>query len=92
MRFLPEWIADPINKSPECQLISGRVTEKKKARHKTGFLIWCRHQESNSGPTDYKSVALPTELYRHTIEIKTVFAYNTQSKGCHTIQLRIIIC
>ncbi len=28
-----------------------------------GF-VWCRHQESNSGPTDYKSVALPTELYR----------------------------
>jgi hypothetical protein len=26
--------------------------------------IWCRHQESNPGPTDYKSVALPTELYR----------------------------
>src|SRR3989338_7322863 len=26
---------------------------------------WCRHQESNPGPTDYKSVALPTELYRH---------------------------
>ena len=25
---------------------------------------WCRHQESNPGPTDYKSVALPTELYR----------------------------
>ena len=24
--------------------------------------FWCRHQESNSGPTDYKSVALPTEL------------------------------
>ena len=38
---------------------------------------WCRHQESNSGPTDYKSVALPTELYRHTIEIKTAFTYNT---------------
>ncbi len=27
--------------------------------------IWCRHQESNSGPPDYKSGALPTELYRH---------------------------
>ena len=26
--------------------------------------IWCRNQESNSGPTDYKSVALPTELLR----------------------------
>ncbi len=24
--------------------------------------LWCRHQESNSGPTDYKSVALPAEL------------------------------
>ena len=28
---------------------------------------WCRHQESNSGPTDYKSVALPTELCRRVI-------------------------
>ena len=27
-------------------------------------LNWCRHEESNPGPTDYKSVALPTELYR----------------------------
>ena len=27
---------------------------------------WCRHQESNPGPTDYKSVALPAELYRQT--------------------------
>src|SRR5690606_21467406 len=26
--------------------------------------LWCRHQESNPGPTDYKSVALPAELYR----------------------------
>ncbi len=32
----------------------------------TSLLEWCRHQESNSGPTDYKSVALPTELYRLT--------------------------
>jgi hypothetical protein len=28
---------------------------------------WCRHQESNPGPTDYKSVALPTELCRHLV-------------------------
>ena len=26
---------------------------------------WCRQQESNPRPTDYKSVALPTELCRH---------------------------
>ena len=25
---------------------------------------WCRQQESNSRPDDYKSTALPTELYR----------------------------
>ncbi len=24
--------------------------------------IWCPHDDSNAGPTDYKSVALPTEL------------------------------
>ena len=24
---------------------------------------WCRHQESNPGPTDYKSVALPQLSY-----------------------------
>ena len=26
--------------------------------------VWCRHTDSNCGPTDYKSVALPTELCR----------------------------
>ena len=29
------------------------------------FERWCRHTDSNRGPTDYKSVALPAELYRH---------------------------
>ena len=32
---------------------------------------WCRHQESNSGPTDYKSVALPTELCRRFLMFRT---------------------
>ena len=27
----------------------------------------CRHEESNPGPDDYKSTALPTELRRHII-------------------------
>lgn len=31
------------------------------------FLFWCRHQESNSGPADYKSAALPVELRQQTI-------------------------
>jgi hypothetical protein len=36
------------------------------------LLLWCRNQDSNSGPTDYKSVALPTELlrrYRFTLQL-----------------------
>ena len=33
-------------------------------RNSSCATCWCRHQESNSGPTDYKSVALPTELCR----------------------------
>ena len=38
-----------------------------KAPHGGGaksLIVWCRQQESNSRPTDYKSVALPTELCR----------------------------
>ena len=34
---------------------------------------WCRHEESNPGPTDYKSVALPTEL-RRQIQIILLFS------------------
>ncbi len=33
-----------------------------------GYLIWCRLPESNWRPTDYKSVALPTELSRHQVQ------------------------
>ena len=29
--------------------------------------FWCRQKESNPRPTDYKSVALPTELCRHQV-------------------------
>ena len=32
--------------------------------HISNSLRWCRHTDSNCGPTDYKSVALPTELCR----------------------------
>ena len=30
--------------------------------------FWCRNAESNRGPTDYESVALPTELFRHGLD------------------------
>src|SRR5689334_18300140 len=36
----------------------------REASGKEGLLLWCRQQESNPRPTDYKSVALPTELCR----------------------------
>ena len=28
---------------------------------------WCRNQDLNPEPTDYKSVALPIELFRHMV-------------------------
>ena len=31
------------------------------------FYVWCRHQESNSGPADYKSAALPRLSYSGVI-------------------------
>ena len=34
---------------------------------------WCRHQESNPGPTDYKSVALPAELCRRNLFGRALF-------------------
>ena len=39
----------------------------------TNSLRWCRHTDSNCGPTDYKSVALPTELCRRCVENFTEF-------------------
>ena len=35
------------------------------------LLKWCRHTDSNCGPTDYKSVALPTELCRRFLVFRT---------------------
>ena len=37
------------------------------------LLRWCWHQESNPGPTDYKSVALPTELRQQMLFTFTIF-------------------
>ncbi len=39
--------------------------EKVSAYHRKPFIKWSRREELNPRPTDYKSVALPTELRRH---------------------------
>ena len=46
-------------------------TKKKKQCNRliTLLLIWCRRQESNSRPPDYKSGALPLKLLRHKAKI-----------------------
>ena len=50
-----------------CQPFTHSLRSSCSIKIKTGlYALWCRHQESNPGPTDYKSVALPAELYRHT--------------------------
>ena len=48
-------------------------------------LRWCRHTDSNCGPTDYKSVALPTELCRRFLVFRT-FRIGTV---CSLAKLRI---
>ena len=51
---------------------------------------WCRHQELNSGPDDYKSTALPTELYRQ----RSKFYINKLNVGsCKIVAvITLIIC
>ena len=34
---------------------------------------WCRHTDLNRGPSDYKSDALPTELYRHIFKKRPLY-------------------
>ena len=31
--------------------------------------LWCPRTESNRGPIDYKSIALPAELQGHILEV-----------------------
>ena len=44
---------------------------------------WCRRKESNPRPTDYKSVALPTELHRQ----KLLWWVGTES-NCRHLELQ----
>ncbi len=48
--------------------------------------IWCRHTDSNCGPTDYKSVALPTELCRRCVENFTEFLRVRKPKSNRLMQ------
>ena len=60
--------AVPVAPALQARNRYGNPPETKKAHLAVSLsrcFVWCRHQESNSGPTDYKSVALPAELYRH---------------------------
>ena len=54
-----------------------------------GFILlinyWCRDQESNQGHTDFQSVALPTELSRHRIEL---LIYKTSPKVSMILSFR----
>lgn len=41
------------------------------------YQLWCRCAESNRGPIDYESIALPTELQRHeNILVPFPFSFN----------------
>ena len=47
--------------------IKSECLETTKPHFKSEAKMWCRHTDSNCGPTDYKSVALPTELCRRCV-------------------------
>ena len=50
------------------------------------LLYWCRREESNLRPTDYESVALPTELHRQC-RTKTVRLVGANpNDNIHTVQ------
>ena len=46
------------------------------------LLRWCPRTESNRGPIDYKSIALPAELQGHFISFSvfSVISHNNQFK------------
>ena len=60
-------IAATCGRNRKCQIPENDL-QKRPVYLESGHLVyaieWCRHQESNPGPTDYKSVALPAELCR----------------------------
>ena len=57
-----------LMRSVQVVIIFKKIKLKTCARTRLNFLIlndfWCRSAESNRRPTDYESVALPTELLR----------------------------
>ena len=49
------------------------------------WFSWCPHTDSNREPTDYKSVALPIELWGR----KKFFSWKYQIKQANTIRINI---
>lgn len=43
------------------------------------MIFWCRREESNLRPTDYESVALPTELLRQGVSKYNGFPRQAQA-------------
>ena len=57
---------------------NNKASLKSEAKYK-----WCRHTDSNCGPTDYKSVALPTELCRRLGVNSTEYSQDCKPKNKH---------
>jgi hypothetical protein len=55
-----------------------------------GVVKWCRYTDSNRGPTDYKSVALPTVLYRlYLLTLQTGQKSSCPSSLLHSLHVFI---
>ena len=74
--FFRKYVIEQLNKNKtinnqiEKYLINIKIEEaiyNSNRLKKTIRFRWCRHTDSNRGPDDYKSTALPAELCRHKI-------------------------
>src|SRR3982750_1451267 len=60
--------------------------------------LWCRHPDSNWGPTAYKAVALPTELCRlrrayssRSETSRRAYAHTRGTNLCMPVEFRIVV-
>jgi hypothetical protein len=61
-----KFMAEPTGFEPAVSCVTGRHV--RPLHHGSAMrLTWCRREDLNPQPTDYKSVALPVELQRQIV-------------------------
>ena len=67
-------MAEPTGFEPAVSCVTGRHV--RPLHHSSRITLkWCRREDLNPQPTDYKSVALPVELQRHIMAVHAELRY-----------------